>query len=105
MINARGGHVAVSLPGGKVLVLGGFNHNQPVLAAELYDPATRMWSPTSGPATPRSHFTATALQNGTVLVAGGYDPVDQSDLASTEAYDPATGAWASVASMSQPRYG
>ena len=73
----RGIHTATLLPDGKVLVAGG-NHNslyEPTAAqssAELYDPATGIWTPTGSLNAARSTHTATLLPSGKVLVAGGY---------------------------------
>jgi hypothetical protein len=51
--------------------------------------------------TPRAFHTATLLNNGQVLVAGG---LDGTVLASAELYNPATGQWTVTGSMSTPRY-
>ncbi|HET7486720.1 MAG TPA: kelch repeat-containing protein [Acidimicrobiales bacterium] len=56
----------------------------------------------SGPRTPRAHHSATLLDDGRVLVAGGTD--GRGPLASTEIYDPATGTWAVTAAMGQARF-
>jgi N-acetylneuraminic acid mutarotase len=69
-----------------------------VASAVLYDPVTGTWSSTGAMATPRSQQTATLLQNGRVLVAGGTDatlvPFDSAEL-----YDPATGTWSTTGTM------
>src|SRR4029077_2292933 len=73
---ARYSHTATLLPNGKVLVAGGADiSNNALASAELYDPATDMWttnsSPGHQPTTARKDHTATLLPNGKVLVAGG----------------------------------
>ncbi len=58
---------AVLLPNGEVLVAGGSDR------AELYDELTDRFSLVSGSLGVARHFgTATALRDGSVLVAGGY---------------------------------
>ncbi|HYO59554.1 Kelch repeat-containing protein [Archangium sp.] len=84
-------HTAMLLPGGKVLVVGGFNQT-----AELYDPATGTWAPTSSALTSRRYHTATLLPGGRVLLAGGEGA--ESDT-TAELYDPATSTWAPTGSM------
>jgi hypothetical protein len=61
------------LGNGKVLVTGGTPNGPGVLAStELYDPATGKFEATAGPMTsPRANHTATLLNTGKVLVAGG----------------------------------
>src|SRR5262245_16748519 len=49
------------------------------------------FSYTGSLSTARTAYTATLLQNGKVLVAGGQDAGGV--LASAELYDPATGSW------------
>jgi hypothetical protein len=86
-----------------VLVAGGFDSNFFASAsAELYDPASGTWIVTGNLNPARSGPTATLLQNGMVLVAGGYDGNDL--LASSELYDPATGLWTGTGSMATARY-
>ena len=91
------------LPNGKVLVAGGYERNCgtppcPVLSsAELYDPSTSTWSPTGSMSTARSGHTATLLQNGRVLVAGG------DSFGPAELYNPATGQWTATGSMNTAR--
>ena len=70
LVTARAGHTATLLRSGKVLVAGG-NNNTVLNSAELYDPATGMWTATVGMLMPRSRHTATLLRSGKVLVAGG----------------------------------
>jgi len=93
---ARYYHTATLLDNGMVLIAGGFNSSlnpsYPYLAsAELYNPATGTFSYTTGTLnTARYNHTATLLNNGLVLIAGGYNN-HNGYLAVAELYNPATG--------------
>jgi len=90
MAEARGGHTATLLPDGRVLVAGGSPDSVlagggPLLtlaSAELYDPIRRSWTAAASMDESRFGFAAVLLEDGTVLVAGGWP-------ASAELYDPA----------------
>ncbi len=92
----HGMHTATRLPGGKVLVVGGFNST-----AEVYDPATGAWSYTGSASMSRLLPTATALKDGRVLITGGQN--DARSLETAELYNPATGSWSPTASLSTGR--
>jgi N-acetylneuraminic acid mutarotase len=59
------------------------------------------WAPSGTLATPRFYHTATLLQDGTVLVVGGYN--GSSTFASAERYYPASGTWVPAGSMATAR--
>lgn len=84
---------------------GGFNVCQGVPDAELYDPLTGLSAPTGSMAGPRNLFTATVLQDGTVLVAGGGDsnPDNPQWVLPAEVYDPASGQFRSVGEIGTGR--
>ena len=98
------------LRNGQVLALGGISGSGEYLAgAELYNPATGTWSATGSMTTVRSAgvFTATPLQDGEVLIAGGANSSSSSSsaLASAELYNPATGTFSPTGSMTTAREG
>ena len=67
----RAAHTATMLPGGQVLVVGGYGPNdQPTSTALRYDPVGNRWTPFNAP-TARAEHTATLLLDGSVLVTGG----------------------------------
>ena len=85
---ARGLHTATLLDSGQVLIAGGYDTGQ-MATAELYDPDTGTFTPTSGPlGTGRDLHTATLLASGKVLIAGGLTPAGATT--SAELYDPVT---------------
>jgi hypothetical protein len=103
----RYAHTATLLPNGKVLVAGGssgapFDNTHNLSSAELYDPATGLWTQTGNMNVPRAWATATLLGNGKVLVSGGTNEIVYA-LASAELYDAATGAWTLTGSMNEGR--
>jgi Kelch motif protein len=94
----RYGHTATLLPNGKVLVVGGglpcsgSDCSSTVnIRAELYDAANMIWSYTGSLNNRRAGHSATLLQNGQVLVAGGHYLGSYDN--SAELYDPVTGQW------------
>jgi|RhiMetdeSRZDD1v2_1073273.scaffolds.fasta_scaffold24267_5 hypothetical protein len=112
---ARSSHTATLLPSGKVLVAGGFTGHGfcPCIdlvtaSAELYDPVTAGWNVTENLNTARALHTATLLQNGKILVAGGTDGrvedfPEYVPLASAELYDAGTGSWSVTDSLHTAR--
>jgi IPT/TIG domain/Galactose oxidase, central domain len=54
--------------------------------------------------TARIYHTATLLNNGLVLIAGGENGPDDTPLSAAELYNPATGTFTATGSMTTPRY-
>jgi hypothetical protein len=75
-------------------------------SAELYGPAVKTWSLTTGSlSTGGSQHTATFLPTAKVLVAGGPNnlPGNPNWLDSAELYDPAKATWSATASLTVKR--
>jgi hypothetical protein len=106
LASARRGHTATLLPGGRVAVIGGsaagpYGTRIYPAPAELFDPDGG-WTTVGSLSTPRSSHTATLLQDGRVLVAGGYN---LGDLSSCEIFDPADGTFRPTGALATRRYG
>jgi hypothetical protein len=121
MIDARMDATATLLPNGKVLVAGGspgaggLSGPAVLASAELFDPATRVFTATGSMKVARTDASSALLPDGHVLIVGGYGcrkaktctPDDTTygggALTSAELYDPATGTFAPTGSMSAAR--
>ena len=67
-----------------MLVAGGLGTSGATTEAELFNPATELWTVTSSPMNAaRLVHTATLLSNGKVLVTGGDNNIGSTYLAST----------------------
>ena len=113
MAISRFGHSAVRLLDGRVLVMGGTSDCNTVFCsqtatAELFDPATESFTSTGSMLSARTGFSATLLQDGRILVAGGFSrfcrgSLSSCYLSSAELFDPASGTFSSTGSMTMPR--
>lgn len=109
LTDPRANHTATLLKDGTVLVAGGDNGAVALQSAEIYVPSTTAGEPGTFKSTgtmfsPRTHHTATLLNNGEVLITGGSpgleqlnssgtEPVPNGANNSAELYDPASGAF------------
>ena len=106
---AHGAQSATLLEDGSVLVAGGLRSDDHAgVTAELWTPPTPdspdSWVSVGSMDTARYGQTATLLDNGSVLVAGGLD-ANYADLASAEIYEPSTRTWSPAADMGTGRDG
>jgi hypothetical protein len=99
------------LADGKVLVAGGY-HGSDISAPDALLASTQVWDPSTLAFTPGGNLTAgralhsaTLLQDGKVLIAGGLASGGQAYLASAEIYDPATGTSTATGDMATARAG
>jgi N-acetylneuraminic acid mutarotase len=100
MSTPRDGFQSSVLANGRILVIGGMYDTNPsnyLGSCETYDPAMNVWNFTDALITPRSWASSVLLNNGKVLVAGGW--IVAQYLPNGELYDPATGTWSAAGTM------
>ena len=114
LTDGRAGSVAAALTDGKVLIAGGFSgtamindfslklSGSVVPSADIYIPAAGKFIATGVATAPRSGYTATTLENGKVLVAGGIDN-HGNVLDSAELFDPASGKFSAIVTAMSDR--
>jgi hypothetical protein len=111
MTTLRFGATVTLLASGKVLITGGFGTGTSQLprlnTAELYDPQSGTFTPTGSMSVGRIGHTATLLNDGKVLIAGGTDSSGGGGAAaaSAELYDPSTDTFTVTGSMASERAG
>ena len=76
---------------------------------DVFDPATNSWTPLPNPPTQRTGPDMVLLDDGRVLVFGGFDTVPTSPqdvllpfVGTTEIFNPKTGEWQQAATMERP---
>jgi N-acetylneuraminic acid mutarotase len=103
---ARFQHTATPLEDGKVLVVGGLigcrQGCETTNTAELYDPASGTWSSAGTLPDPLANHAAVRMQNGKVLVVGGYTRLNVL-LSTAHLYDPETGQWSPAGNLGSAR--
>lgn len=115
------GATATLLGTGQILLAGGYqdepakelpvHDNYTVFAsAETYDPTSGVWTPVAPMLHPRTQQAATAMTNGSALIAGGEEGLifpgflTESDVqSSAETFDPFNGTWQALPAMSFAR--
>lgn len=89
-----GCQTATVLPDGRVLIV------EP-MGASIYDPVTDAVTPASAPGTMHIAGTATAIDDGRVIFAGGAQEETSSDV--VEAFDPTAGTFTAAGTLAQGR--
>jgi N-acetylneuraminic acid mutarotase len=110
MSAGRYGPLAVTLPNGKVLIAGGYNGTNGYLTtAELFNPETNTFELLKGPthemAEGRFQPGAALLQNGRVLIVGGFNEAGK-ELKSAEQFNIETNTFERLSTeLTEPREG
>jgi eukaryotic-like serine/threonine-protein kinase len=116
MLSPRSQATATDIGNGRVLVVGGWiafasGVYTATTSAEIFDRRAGTWSSAASMSTPRALASATRLQDGRVLVAGGdaswqgadAQGANQTVLTSAEIYDPSSNTWQPAGDLSAPR--
>ncbi len=116
MITPRYNHTSTVL-GDLVLVCGGTSDGRDSLSScELLDPSTGNWMEVAPTEIPRMRHTSTLLENGSVVIAGGFigggypslirdfNGSGNRSLDSCEIFDPVKGSWSKFPSLMSGRF-
>ncbi|MFT3774784.1 MAG: kelch repeat-containing protein [Minicystis sp.] len=98
-------HRATVMADGRVLVVGCYsngNDYQVMIASDLFNPATGVWTVAGSPLWPHYAHPQALLPDGRVIAAGG-EGFSMAPHTKTEIYNPATNTWSLVAQMSIAR--
>jgi len=104
-------HTATVLANGDVLLAGGFADSSggetygPSNTADLRKAGSGAIQPTGSMNSYRADHSATLLQDGRVLLAGGYAGSTNKPIQTADLYDPTTGKFTSAGDMAAPRSG
>lgn len=112
MVELRRAFTLTALLDGRVLLAGGYlatpdGAGTSPADAELFDPRSGRFESTGSLISPRYQHSATLLQDGRVLVVGGYDLADSGDsqlLYTAEIFDPAAGTWSPAGELTTGRF-
>lgn len=111
MGTGRAGHSASLITDGRVFITGGYDPARAasqrfIVNSEIYDPSRSAgleFSPTHSLTQGRAFHTATAMGNGKILIAGGYNNFENAGnrgiLETSEIFDPFTGSMIPAAAM------
>lgn len=116
MTRKRAAHSSTTLADGRVLILGGYDDAVSGLASntgEIWDPVANTTTPIADMAEIRTQHTATLLQDGRVLVTGGAEMFDLTQILASlssahqdsEIYDPDTDTWMPGPDLVEPVIG
>jgi N-acetylneuraminic acid mutarotase len=104
-LRGRTNHAAVAGAGGRVVLIGGSewagNHWDVIDRVDVYLPYEHRWKHGRAMLHGRTGVRATALADGRIFVAGGYDGPRL--IGTSEIYDPMTDTWRVARSMPTPR--
>jgi N-acetylneuraminic acid mutarotase len=102
LLGPRENHGVVALDG-RILVVGGNDHDTNLLRTEEYDPAADQWR-TRAPMLFGSHHLAVALLSGKVYTFGGFTaPAHGKPVDAAFEYDTRTDTWRPLPKLSSPR--
>ncbi len=100
-------HTATPLEDGRILMTGGYSRAQlnTVATAEVFDPMTGTFTMlASTMSDTRMDHTATLLDDGRVLITGGWNSIKGATNASADIFDPYTNTFTAVASLPSSRH-
>ena len=107
MVTAANYRAATRLADGRVLITGGLGQDSSACfaAAEVFDPATLLFTAVPNMSSPRCYHTSTLLPNGEVLIAGGVTDASFLPLVTTaELFNPMTNSFRLTGSRVAPTY-
>ncbi len=93
MVRPRMNATAVTLTGGKVLVVGGWYDTSSATYGELYNPSSGTFSATGALLTPRALPLLLPTADGKAVVFGGVGPYGSPRIQEVELYDPASNSF------------
>jgi len=101
---AVAGQVAALLPDGKALFAGGAGMTSYYAYGDVFDPTSGTWTQTPAMAHAHAYGVAAQLENGDVMVIGGYDGGSTLVTGAVDIYSASAATWSAAAPLPQARY-